>query len=49
MMGFNSFTSASKTLLGIESMNMIRKGQVSSNKSVQFEVKLINKLFNIVA
>jgi len=49
MMGFNSFTSASKTLLGIESMNMIRKGQVSSNKSVQFEVQFINKLFNIVA
>jgi transposase, IS6 family len=49
MMGFNSVFSASKTLLGIEAMNMIRKGQVLSNKSVHFEVQFINQLFGITA
>ena len=49
MMGFKSFPSASKTLVGIEAMNMIRKGQVNSNKSVLFEVKFTNQLFGIVS
>jgi transposase-like protein len=49
MMGFNSFVSASKTIQGIEAMNMIRKGQVSDNKSVLFEVKFINQLFGIAS
>jgi transposase, IS6 family len=49
MMGFKSFISASKTIKGIEAMNMIRKGQVSSNKSVLFEVQFINQLFGIVS
>lgn len=48
MMGFKSFSSASKTLAGIEAMNIIKKGQVFSNdKSVQFEIKIINTLFGI--
>ena len=49
MMGFKSFKSANRTLKGIESMHMIRKGQVNSNKSVLFEVEFINKLFGIVS
>jgi transposase, IS6 family len=49
MMGFKSFKSASKTIQGIEAMNMIRKGQVNSNKSVQFEVQFINKLFGVAS
>ena len=49
MMGFKAFSSASRTLIGIETMNMIRKGQVLSNKSVLFEVKFINQLFGIVS
>lgn len=49
MMGFKSFKSANRTLQGIESMHMIKKGQVNSDKSVLFEVQFINKLFNISA
>jgi transposase-like protein len=49
MMGFKSFKSASKTIQGIEAMNMIRKGQVDSNKSVLFEVQFINQLFGIAS
>ena len=49
MMGFNSFVSASKTIQGIEAMNMIRKGQVFDNKSVLFEVNFINQLFGIAS
>jgi transposase, IS6 family len=49
MMGFKTFKSANRTLNGIETMNMIRKGQVDSNKSVLFEVELINELFGITA
>jgi transposase, IS6 family len=46
MMGFKSFSSASKTLAGIGAMNIIKKGQVFSNdKSVQFEIKIVNILF----
>lgn len=49
MMGFKSFKSANRTLQGIEAMNMIRKGQVNSDKSVLFEVELINELFGIAS
>ena len=48
-MGFKSFKSASKTIQGIEAMNMIRKGQVNSKKSVLFEIRFINKLFGIAS
>jgi transposase, IS6 family len=48
-MGFKSFISASKTIQGIEAINMIRKGQVNYNKSVLFEVEFINQLFGIAS
>ncbi len=49
MLGFQSFRSASKTLKGIEAINMIKKGQVIDlNYSVLNEVKYINQLFSII-
>ncbi len=49
MLGFQSFRSASKTLKGIEAMNMVKKGQVNNlNYSVFSEVKYINQLFGTV-
>ncbi len=49
MLGFQSFRSASKTLKGIEAMNMVKKRQVNNlNYSVLNEVKYINQLFGIV-
>jgi transposase-like protein len=49
MLGFRSFRSASKTLKGIEAMNMVKKGQVNNlNYSVFSEVKYINQLFGTV-
>jgi transposase, IS6 family len=48
MLCFQSFRSASKTLKGIEAMNMVRKGQIKNlNYSVLNEVKYINQLFSI--
>lgn len=44
MLGFKSFKSACYTIQGIESMNMIRKGQANTF-SVLDEVKLINQIF----
>ena len=49
MLGFQSFQSASKTLKGIEAMNMIKKGQVKNlNYSGLNEAKYVNQLFGIV-
>ena len=49
MLGFQSFRSASKTLKGIEAMNMVKKRQVNNlNYSGLNEVKYINQLFGIV-
>ena len=49
MLGFQFFHSASKTLKGIEAMNMVKKRQVNNlNYSVLNEVKYINHLFGIV-
>ena len=49
MLGFQSFRSASKTLKGIEAMNMVKKRQVNNlNYSVLNEVKYINQLFGII-
>ncbi len=49
MLGFQSFRSASKTLKGIEAMNMVKKRQVNNlNYSVSNEVKYINQLFGII-
>ena len=49
MLGFQSFQSANKTLKGIETMNMIKKGQVNDiDYTVLNEVKYINQLFDII-
>jgi transposase-like protein len=51
MMGFKSFNSARRTLRGIESMNMIRKGQVSGinqGDSVS-QAKFIEEIFGVIA
>jgi len=46
---FQSFCSPSKTLKGIEAMNMVKKGQVNDlNYSVLNEVKYIDQLFGII-
>ena len=42
MLGFQSFRSASKTLKGIEAMNMVKKRQVNNlNYSVLNEVNIL--------
>ena len=49
MLGFQSFQSANKILKGIETMNMIKKGQIKNlNYSGFNEAKYINQLFGIV-
>ena len=49
MLGFQSFRSASKTLKGIEAMNMVKKKQVNNlNYSVLNEIIYINQLFGLV-
>lgn len=46
MLGFKNFYSACRTISGIESMHMIRKGQAGT-KNVLKDIELINKLFNV--
>lgn len=49
MLGFQGFFSASKILRGIETLNMIKKGQVKNlNYSGLNEAKYINQLFGII-
>ena len=49
MLGFQFFHSASKTLKGIEAINIVKKRQVNNlNYSVFNEVKYINQLFVII-
>ena len=49
MLGFQFFHPASKTLKGIEAINMVKKRQVNNlNYSVFNEVKYINQLFGII-
>jgi transposase-like protein len=49
MLDFHFFHSPSKTLKGIEAMNMVKKRQVNNlNYSVFNEVKYINQLFGII-
>jgi len=49
MLGFQFVRSASKTLKGIEALNMVKKRQVNNlNCSVFNEVKYINQLFGII-
>ena len=50
MLGFQSFSTATKTIKGIEIMHMIKKGQVDTlNQCVRAEVNFINQLFGITA
>lgn len=50
MLGFKSLKSAKKTLLGIEAIHIIKKGQIKNSiKSVLFEVQFINTIFGIVS
>ena len=50
MLGFKSFSTAEKTIAGIEAMHMIKKGQVEcSHSSVLSAVELINKVFGLTA
>ena len=50
MLGFQSFSTATKTIKGIEIMHMIKKGQVDTlNRCVRAEVTFINQLFGIAA
>ena len=49
MMGFHSFHKAHSTLKGIESMHMIRKGQVEEIQCVHTEIQFINRIFGVSA
>jgi IS6 family transposase len=50
MLGFKSFETAEKTIQGIETMHMIKKGQVKlKNLSVPNNVQLIQLLFGLMA
>jgi IS6 family transposase len=49
MLGFDSFETAEKTICGIETMHMIRKGQVEEIQCVLSEVEFINKIMGIAA
>jgi len=49
-LGFKTFNSAKRIISGIETMNMIRKGQVDGlDRNALLEFKFINKLFGINA
>jgi transposase, IS6 family len=50
MLGFQSIRTAIKTIKGIETMHMIKKGQVDTlNQCVLAEVNFINQLFGVAA
>ncbi|XFO67377.1 hypothetical protein SPSIL_035750 [Sporomusa silvacetica DSM 10669] len=49
MLGFNSLQTAEKTICGIETMHMIRKGQVGEIQSALSEVEFINQIMGVVA
>ena len=49
MLGFDSLKTAEKTIAGIETMHMIRKGQVGEIQCVLSEVEFINKIMGVVA
>ncbi|XMB85443.1 IS6 family transposase [Mycoplasmatota bacterium WC44] len=46
MLGFKHFKSACSTIQGVEAMNMIRKGQANTKKTVD-EINLVNQLFGV--
>ncbi len=47
MLGFDSFETAEKTICGIETMHMIKKGQVEEIQCVLSEVEFFNKIMGI--
>ncbi len=49
MLGFDSFETAEITICGIETMHMIKKGQVEEIQCVLSEVEFINKIMGISA
>lgn len=50
MLGFKSFETAEKTIQGIETMHMIRKGQVKlKNLSVPNNFEFFQKLLGLLA
>ncbi|WP_142287133.1 DDE-type integrase/transposase/recombinase, partial [Bacillus thuringiensis] len=50
MLGLKSLQTATKMIAGIEAMHMVKKGQtIQGEKSVQKQIDLINKLFDLTA
>ncbi|WP_142287161.1 DDE-type integrase/transposase/recombinase, partial [Bacillus thuringiensis] len=50
MLGLKSLQTATKMITGIEAMHMVKKGQtIQGEKSVQKQIDLINKLFDLTA
>ena len=49
MLGFDSFKTAEKTICGIETLHMIKKGQVEEIQCVLSEVEFFNKIMGISA
>ncbi|MED3329086.1 DDE-type integrase/transposase/recombinase, partial [Bacillus thuringiensis] len=50
MLGLKSLQTATKMIAGIEGMHMVKKGQtLQGEKSVQRQIYLINKLFDLTA
>ncbi|CAH2213467.1 protein of unknown function [Tepidibacter aestuarii] len=47
MLGFHSFETSEKTICGIETMNMIRKGQVEEIQCALSEIEFINKIMRV--
>lgn len=50
-LGFKSFHTARRTIIGYETMNMIRKGQVKgvSQRDIIAQAKFIADIFGVVA
>jgi IS6 family transposase len=48
-MGFGSFNSARRTLRGMEAMNMLRKGQVTSvdKGDVRAQIEFVSQIFGV--
>jgi IS6 family transposase len=48
MLGFKSFRTAEQTIQGIETIHMIKRGQVEFKSSPPFVVQLIHQLFGLI-
>ena len=49
MLGLKSFRTATFIISGIETMHIVKKGQLVYGKSVQNQVRFIHQLFGITA